>query len=264
MIVDFMARVAVQNAIRGKTVAGAAVLNSPMMALKGIVDASTEFSPVITVSSADHDSDTEGQELRGGKAKAIMSIGVFIPPSARFTFDGRQYEVKGQGPFAAALGDIIIYQVMQALADAENAWARMWARLAVRIVRFNKSPPYLEIEEGLTVPSRFLAIEYQPLADPVAGRPMTATFSAFHDMMLADQGLKGLAPIFKMAIEEPSGRPDWAYAIMQLGLSDVAGTNSGLRPLEPEGDELTQAGTYDEDPEEDGIVVLPTTAEGAL
>ncbi|MFN3891999.1 MAG: hypothetical protein ACK4MV_16510 [Beijerinckiaceae bacterium] len=263
MIVDIMARTAAQHAIMGKTLAGTKVLNSPMASIKGIVDASPHFSPVVVVTSSESETTVTGQDTQGGETKASISLTVFVPPSARVTLDGRVYEVESNGAFASFLSDIIIAQALQALRDYENPWARLWSRVAVNIHKIKKGPPYLEVDDTFAVPSRLLTIEYQPLADPVAGRPMTATFQDFHDLMLADSGLRVLAPMFKSSIEDPSGAPDWAYIIMQLGLADAAATNTGIRPLEPAGEPLSQAGAYEEDPDDDGEIILPTDNEGA-
>lgn len=264
MIVDAVARVAVQHALIGKTLAGAKVQNSPMMSLKELVDFKPNFSPMIVVASSESEMTVTGQDTQGGETKATMTVCAFVPPSARVSLDGREYAVNGQGAFAAFIGDVLISQALQALRDFENPWARLWSRVAVRIHKLTKGPPYLEIDDSIAVPARLLTIEYQPLADPVAGRPMTSTFQDFHDLMLADAGLRVLAPLFKQAIEDPSGAPDWAYAIMQLGLSDAAATNSGIRPFEPAGDTLGQVGAYDEDPDHDGDVIVPADNEGAV
>lgn len=257
MIADFVARVILQKAVRGKTLAGDKVLNSPMMALKEVVDSYSDFSPVICVSSSDHVSDIVGQDTQGGSVTAILSVCILIPPSARVVYGDTVYEIKGQGPFASAVGDIIVYQVLQALRDSEDPWARLWARMVPSINKFTKSPPYLEVEDSLTVPARMLTIQYKPLADPVAGRPMTDTYRMFHDLMLEDAGLRVLAPMFKSAIEDPAGRPDWAYIIMQLGLSDEAATNTGIRPYETTGDPLATTDTYETDPAVDPNLVVP-------
>jgi hypothetical protein len=263
MISDFVARVTVQQALRGKTLAGTRVLNSPMVALKDIVDSTSHFQPVIVVASSDYSSDITGHDLHGGNATSKMTITVMMPPSGRIDFNGRQYDIPATGPFHAALGDIIIGQIVRALLDYENPWARLWPRIAHSIAKMSKSPPYLEAEESLAIPARVLMLEYRPIADPAIGRPMSDTYRAFHDLMAADNGMKALAPLFKGAIEDPAEVPDWAFIIMQLGLPDVAATNTGIRPLVVDGDPLEEVGRYFDDPEDDGEIVAPTTNEGA-
>lgn len=248
MISDFACRVIAQQAIRGRTLAGAKVLNSPMVSLKEMMDANSDFSPVITVFSSDHSNDTVGQDTQAGATKAILSFTCLVPPSARFTVDGREYEVKGQGPFAAAVSDIMVFQILQALRDSKNPWARLWSDMVPKIGRLSKSPPFLEVEESIQVPSRMLTVEYTPLADPVAGRPLTATWQALYDLMMEDAGLRVVAPLMKTAIEQPGEVPDWAYIVMQLGLSDAAATATGVRPLDPEAPHMQQVGTYEDEP----------------
>jgi len=266
MISSFVARVAVQYAIRGKTLAGDRVINSPMAALANLVDGKTDFSPVIVVATSDYSSTVLGQDTQGGEATTKISICVLMPESARVNFNGQLHEIRGMGPFHAAVGDMIAGQILQALRDYENPWAKLWRMIATSIVKVTVSPPYIEADDSMTLPARMIMIEYKPIADPIPGRPMTATYSAFNDMLLANAGLAPLSPLFRGMIETPDEIPDWAYIIMQLGLTDVAATNAGIRPLDPEGDELAQVGVYDDDDDEmpdDGIILVPTTAEGA-
>jgi len=266
MLSDFAVRLIFQQGVRGRTWAQTRVMNQPVDPLTMIADDQQSFTPAIGVFSGEAIHKVTGQDITGFEdSKSTLTVAFYCPPSARVTLDGQEIQIEGNGPLAAFALDVMMYQARMALLAPDNPWGRLWARFVPKIEAVNITPPFLELSAGDTrVFMRAMEIEYCPLRDPPFGRAMTESWQALHDLMLEDGGLRPLAPLLKSAIETPAIEPDWQYAIMQLALSDTAALNTGIRPLEPTGDQLAEIGAYETDPIDDGNTIVPDDGEGAV
>jgi len=263
MLSDFAVRLIFQQAIRNKTFAQNRVLNQPVDALTRVVDEEQAPTPAIAVFSGEATHKVHGQDIFGFEdSKSTLTVTYFVPPSSRVTLDGREVTVEGGAPLAAFVLDTMIYQSRAALMDLENPWGRLWPLFVTKVDQVSISPPFLEAAAGdIRVFMRGMVFDYCPLRDPVPGKAMSSSWQKLYDLMMQDNGLRHMAPLIKTAIEQPTISADWQRAMMQLGISDQAGENVGIRPLEPTGDELTDAGLYNEDPEDTGPLVGPDPDE---
>jgi hypothetical protein len=252
MLAEFATRLIFQFAIRNRTWAGPKVLNSPIDPLSELMDEKTDFTPLIAVYSDDTEIVVKGQELSTAGAKSGLTISIYVPPSAILTLGGHEIELQGRGPLASFAIDVIAYQIRQALLDPNNPWGRLWARFVPKIEKISLSPPFLEGDKGVRIPTRAMLIEYTAMSDPVAGKPITETWRALLDAMMAEPKTKLLGQMLESAIQNPAVAPDWQRVMMLLGLSDETALAAGIRPLEPVAPidpDLAEVVIYDEDEE---------------
>lgn len=215
-------RIATVAAIRGKTLAGAAVRDSAVAPID--IAASDEPAPFIAVYTDDQSSGMRG--LDAGRPSDTLSIVIEFGVTAKMTFvdnDGNEFQEPGQPPTDAQMEitlDMIERQIRVALADDGNAWAEIWRRLHTGDPEYS-STRGASAERGVRFAGRQLTIEVRPLPEPPAGASATGVWADLIAAVEADAATASLAPIVRDMIEGGDVALDWQIVRRSLALDEA-------------------------------------------
>lgn len=216
-LVSFALRTCTVRALRGATLAGAAVYDSPVDPSD---TAATAATPTIFVYS-DHEvlEDIQGRGLLSGSRTIDLSLLVVLPATFSATVGGATVEFQDRKAGAAAAIDIIWRQIERALLDESSVWSSLWLTFVDKIVSVDARAYVLPVATGTQarhLPARAITLSLDPIDSPEMGASPQGVWADLITAMQADAGLAPLATLLAGAIEGTS-LPQWRVDALSLG-----------------------------------------------
>ncbi|KAB0269062.1 hypothetical protein [Microvirga brassicacearum] len=251
-------RIIFTKLVRGRTMAGQAVLNAPV---EPLVEVLRQQVPVISVYTGVHKGDVTGRELTSLNNGSIELVYQAYLPAGDDTAEDLNLQRAG-----AALGiDLLVRQISVALSTGSKPWIDLWKFLVAGYGDFDSRPILIELETGLRVPCREVSMACRTIPEPGIGIALNPFWAGFDAALRADPdpGLNVLADMFRDLIVEPTGLATWEQVQAAAGLSDAAIQAIGLAPVDPteEGEPAELSGI--EINPADLTVVVPPTLSGS-
>lgn len=234
-LVSLALRIAVTEALKGRTLAEGRVVDSELAAISDLIGDSPAPLIVVSVDDASGERDKAGLSL----LDAADEIGLLfeIAIASRVTAEA----IDGQGaasliaiePNSKGLEaslDILWRQVSRALLtpiDGEP-WGEIVRQLILRMTRFQMKRG--GEADGNRVATRFYLLSVEPIAEPDFGRPAEDVWAELLAAMERTASLVEMARILRAAIEQPAGLADWRVVQARLGVSEAEVRALGIAP----------------------------------
>jgi len=254
MLTRIALRIAVQEALRGQTLAGANVLDSQIAALDLDADGSLrtdQDKPFLSVN-------TDGGNISAGNGLMILfndsSVELVIEAGISAAMVEQDEgtgvtHIVGVGLPAtdAAMEmtlDLMMRGVSDALVDPANSWAEIVRSLLVSVSGVERSRVGQK-SNGTRLAAHELRIRAEIVQDPVKGADIAGTTLAAFLAALAADGSPSLIKVKEAFESVLAGEAvDWQLVQRELGLSNGQSIALGGRPLAP--DDNGEAAPLDE------------------
>lgn len=219
-------RLATVAALRGRTLAGAAVRDSAIPPIDAM--AGDERRPFVSVYTDDGGRALRGlvPDTSGGTLAIVIEIGV----TAQMENDDEWVIPTTDAGMEITL-DLIERQIMIALADEANAWAAMWRRLHSGDPEI-KSVRGASAEKGVRFAGRQITLEVKPYAEPPYGPAATKLWSDFLALLADDPEFGSLEPTIRALIEADAAPLDWQATMRKLYLTQAEADALLVSPAE--------------------------------
>lgn len=235
-------RTAAVEAIKGRTLVGENVLDSPNGALDIAADGTLrmdEDRPFVSVFTDEATAEgIRGRDLSvNGRCLLVIEAGVSVAMTQ--TNDKGESEIVGIGVPASDrnfefLLDIVQRQVNDALTDPNNEWAEIWRSLSLRVVKIEVGAKRTS-DDGQRLSGRQTRIWVDLLDDPVLGEPLGEgdVFALFLDRLAAseDEDNRKLAETISLVLTAPVA-PSWRSTQRRLGATADEIRALGLGPFD--------------------------------
>ncbi len=262
-MIAIASRILFTRLVRGQTLVGANVQNSPTDPLGDVL---RENRMLITVYTSTMKRKITGRDLRGGAQGATMELvfQVYIPNGEQQPEDEDDSPLSMTGAGAAFLIERIQFEILRALQGQHNVWSELWAKLIVGYDDYDCRPILLQQDEGgPRIPCRETSLVCRHGGEPEFAKPLSGLWLELHDALVADnaEGV-ALAQQIKDTIESPVGLPDWRLLMANNAFSLNALRNIGLAPVDITAEDDGALLGQDEgslDPSEIAIVAPPET-----
>ena len=216
-LVAFALRTCTVRALRGATLAGANVFDSPVDPSDSAAKAAT---PTIFVySDAEQVGEIETRALACGQRTVDLSILIVLPAKFEATVNGATVEFQDRKAGAAAAIDIIYRQIERALIAEETVWSRLWCILVSRVESVHAHAYVLPVGQAgkqIHLPARGVTMTVRSVWSPAIGQPPEDVWADFIAAMQEDPGLAPLAVIISGAIEG-TALPEWRTDALEIG-----------------------------------------------
>ena len=216
-LVAFALRTCTVRALRGATLAGAAVYDSPVDPSDTAAKAAT---PTIFVySDAEEVDGIETRALACGQRTIDLSILIVLPARFEATVNGTTVEFQDRKAGAAAAIDIIYRQIERALIAEETVWSRLWCVLVSRVESIHSHAyvlPAGAAGKQVHLPARGVTLSVRTVYSPAIGQPPQDVWADFVDAMRQDPGLAPLATLIAGAMEG-TALPQWRTDALEVG-----------------------------------------------
>lgn len=218
-LVLFAVRVCATRALQAALPVNVIVVDSPQEPLDLLDKAAPQ--PIVAVYTGSAMTKLEGRNLLGGAPVVLLTLQMFLPESITFEASlGHTITVDTRRQGAETALDILWRDALLALNASAEPWAALWREFAP-VVASIANQHYLLERNGVKVTAREVALECEPIHEPVPGGEPADAWAAFITLMRADTRGDGLAVLadwveasIRGAMLSPAGR-DAAY----LGLS---------------------------------------------
>lgn len=220
-------------ALRGRTLAGAAVRDSMLTPLDGPIALDLPI-PFLAVYTDDGLSQPRGRDLstHGGTINLLIEFGVTA--KMRFKLDsGEDDEVLTPPPTDDRMEltlDVMERQIKVALADPHNPYAELW-RILVSEVKSLATKRGGFADRGGRYAGRMLEIEAVPLADPPYGAEPSGRWPEILDALEADPEFARHVSLIRSLIVGSEPLPAWQVLQAQLGLSSTEASDMLITPV---------------------------------
>ena len=235
-LASFAIRTCTIEALRGQTLAGDAIEDSPIDPVSLAVGAT---APLIAVFSdtemlhaqgrsfleSIHDQDQEHPHT------VDVTLHVFLPPNPAVPMPGQPDVMLDARESGAAFAvDLLYRQITRALLLNDTVWADLWRR-AVNSVVFVEAKAYVvQTEKGVRIPAREIAMRLDVLDEPMFGGDASDFWPAFIAAAAASDDVLDYAPILTAAIQGDA-LPEWRATAALLGIRPEDAALLGLAPL---------------------------------
>lgn len=217
-------RICTTYALRGRTIAGANIADSPMNPLPENISAVH-----VAIYSGVREIKACGTDLFGGDHSMNLSINVHLP--SKFDAQGTAGPVGMQARDAGAEAafDMFWRQASSALMNDESVWADLWREFVTDIKSVDSVPFLIELEARTRVAARDFSFELDTINDPPAGAIDSASpWRRFIDACAGEPELAAFVPVLVAAIETPTAVHP---ARASVGLSYSEFVAVGLAPI---------------------------------
>lgn len=238
-------RIAVVNALRGRTLVGDNVLDSKIGVIEvgadggAMTDQNKPFVAVYTASSA-----TDVSELRAltgnGETVLVFELGATAKMAVIDEETERQEIVPGIPPTDDALElmlDLAVREIGTVLTDPSNAWAEVYRGLVNRVTKIEVEP--LRSDAGQRLAARQVRITLDLIADPVFGvaAPEDTALGPFLRQLDRTPGTVAArqAKMIRLAAGS-AGAPDWEILQRRKGMTSRELRDLGFGPVEQDVD----------------------------
>lgn len=220
-------------ALRGRTLAGAAVRDSMLTPLDGPAGLDQPV-PFLAVYTDDGVSQPKGRDLStpGGTINLLIEFGVTA--KMRFKLEsGEDDDVLAPPPTDDRMEltlDVMERQIKIALADPANPFAELWRNL-VSDVKTLATKRGAFADRGGRYAGRMLEIEVVAFADPPYGAPVTGIWIAILGAFEDDPRLARHVSLIRSLIVGDEPLPAWQVLQAQLGLSAAEAGDMLITPV---------------------------------
>lgn len=217
-------RICTTYALRGRTIAGANIADSPMNPLPENLKAIH-----VAIYSGVREIKACGTDLFGGDHSMNLSINVHLPNSFQAEGTAGPVNMAARDAGAEAAFDVFWRQASTALMNDESVWADLWRSFVTDIKSVDSVPFLIELDGRTRVAARDFSFELDTISDPPAGAiDAESPWRRFVDACLLEPELAPLVPVIVAAIEVPAAvHPDRA----SVGLSYGEFVAVGLAPI---------------------------------
>lgn len=216
-LVSFALRTCTVRALRGVTLAGDNVFDSPVDPTD---TAATSSTPTIFVYS-DHEwtENIDGRALLAGSRTVDLSLLIVLPAAFQATVGGATVAFQDRKAGAAAAIDIIWRQIERALLDEASVWSELWCTFVLKVASIDAHAYVLPVATGQQtrhLPARAVTISLEPIDNPMLGAAPQDAWARLITAMETAEGLAPLAPLLAAAIEGQA-LPQWRVDALSLG-----------------------------------------------
>lgn len=215
------ARLATVAALRGRTLAGAAVSDSEIPPVD--VVARDKPLPFISVYTDDVEASPTGRDLLGADVTFALVIEIGVTAQMKFRLDnGEVVEGEGSPPTDAQIElaiDVIEHQILATLQGSQDAWPELWRRLIAKVKGY-KSIRGASSDKGLRFAGRQIVLTVTPLCGlQFPGEPLVGVWGDLLAALEADPVMSGSASWLRAAIAGEQ-LPSWRVTQAMQGLAD--------------------------------------------
>ena len=224
---SFALRIIISSALRGKTLAGDKVFDSPQDPVDVL-----EKGATIAIYSGESRSPGDGRSLLGIDQVVDLSVHLHLPDAAEM--DAGTGVLFATRKSSEAIFDIMWRQVTRALLLDDDPWPTLFRRFVNKISDLEARPFLIESKmEKIRFQAREVVFAadliYEPDFGPIDEGSPWATLLA---LMSADPELAALADLLQQQIEAPDGTPSWQTLKAALGYTVEDMQAMGLAPLD--------------------------------
>lgn len=224
-LVAFALRTAFKETLKGRTLAGDRVVDSPLEPLDDILAENAPAKPYIAIFTGDTSKSPDGRETAKTPGEIEMTVQVYCPPEVAIG------DIRVSGSAVAAVIDAVERQIDRAIAVEDNAWTKLLRRLAHHISNISSRPYQMQTENGVRIPMREMTYTCKVVADPSFDLTELKVDTVWLDLdtaMRAHAGLAPLADFFRDLALRPDGLTDMRALQARLGATEVEMRNMGL------------------------------------
>lgn len=216
-LIAFAIRTCTVRALRGATLAGAAVFDSPVDPSDLATKATT---PTIFIySDAERVEDLGTRDLLAGQRTVDLTLLIVLPATFKATVNGASVEFQDGKAGAATAIDIVYRQIERALIAEESVWSRLWCVFVDRIETIHSHAYVLPVGSAgkqLHLPARGITLSVQTINSPPIGSAPDGVWAELVSAMETAPGLGPLAPLIAGAMEG-TALPQWRVDALEVG-----------------------------------------------
>lgn len=232
-LVALALRVATVQALKGRTIAGSRVIDSPLEPLDEA--ASDERAPFIAVFIDREDSRPDVRNLLTSETRSFeIVLHVFLPERVEIEMDGQSLTFDTGDTGGELVQNLVGRQIVRALQASTGPWPDLWRRFVVKIERYLSRPYLVEISPNVRLSAREVQLTVLALDEPDFGvgvhEPWGDLLAALREEGSAD--LAALADVLEMELTEPGDLPDWRRVMAALNVNRDTVARMGLAPLD--------------------------------
>lgn len=227
----FALRVCAVQAITGATLAGAAVVDSPIDMADRAETASTPS--IFVFSDLERITDIETRAIYAGSTKVDLAFMIVLPAVFKATIGGVTLDFDDGQAGAAVAIDILYRQIIRALLDESTIWGRLFCGFAQGIDEAEAHAYVLPVGKAgaqRKLPARAIRLVIDPLNNPPMGEAPSGLWAELVTAMEGDADLAPLAPLIAAAIQGDA-LPDWRVDALELGDTVRDAIELGYGPL---------------------------------
>lgn len=220
-------RLATVYALRGNTLAGADVKDSPQNPLPAVLP-----GPQIVVYTGRQSTAPQGTQLVGGDQKFDLSIHIHLPGSVDVTDGTRTLKLEQSAGGVGVVYDLMWRQIVRTLMAGNGKWSQVWRAIVIGVEDIESDPFLIESDKGLRVMARGYVMSIETLHDPGFGADLEGTaWALLLDAMRSEPELNALAGVVEHEMTSRNELPEWEQARAALGITDAGLAAIGLAPL---------------------------------
>ena len=246
-LTTFALRIAAVRALRGNTLASDRVFDSEIIPLDQI--ATAQKAPFISVYTDEEKTiSITGRDILGAQREIELSfevavstqVDVTVTDDTGGTTSETQVSVPQTDAALEAQLNIVGRQITRALLDPDNAWAEIWRKMIVRIIKIDEKRGAMS-QNGLRFAARQFIFSCAVIAEPSFTTP-TYVWDDLVKLMGEDPDMVNLSLIIASEIKTPN-IDEWKASQVDLGLTyegwlGLQGTYGGLAPVTLDEEEL--------------------------
>jgi hypothetical protein len=234
-LVSLALRIAITEALKGRTIAERRVVDSELAAISDLIGDSPSPLIVVSVDDASGERDKAGLSL----LDAADEIGILFEIAVASRVDAEAKDGEGDVSLFAieptsrgleASLDILWRQISRALLTplAGEPWGEIVRGLVLKLNRFQMKRG--GEADGSRVATRFYLLSDEPVAEPDLGRPASDVWATLLDAMEQTACHAEMAGVIRAAIEQPAGLADWRVVQARLGITEAEIRALGIAP----------------------------------
>ena len=221
------------EALRGQTLAGDTIEDSPEDPVSLALAASAPFIVVYSDSEVLHGAGSSLLTSADASPHHLvdLTLHVFVPGDPTITLPNIQPVTLASRESGAALAiDLIYRQMEKALAVNDNTWANLWRRAVLGVRSIEAKAYLLQSDKGVRVPAREIVMKLDVLDNPAFAGETSKFWPDFVAAMQGSDDLQDLAPVVA-ALVAGDPLPAWRAEAALLGISAEDMAALGLGPM---------------------------------
>lgn len=230
-LVALAIRIAAVQALKGATLAGAEVYDSPLDPFDLALAAREK--PTIAVYTGEDRGTVEGRDWLAPDQMIDLSFQVMLPTAVPVPSGDGTVTLRTRDAGAEMVFDLVWRQISAVLMAGTSDWAELWRLFVGNTPSISARPFIIEGEDGVRIAAQEIVIMASPtIGDPPFGAVLDGTpWQAFLLKLADEPALLGVAEILTTAIETPNDLDDWQAARAVLGLTLDVADGIGIFPI---------------------------------
>ncbi len=224
--------IATTRALKGATLAGANVIESPLDPIETVLD-KFDGQPVIAVyvGNEKHEIRSGALALLRGDKELQITVQIFLPEECTVSFEGQEFSLDTRGSGIEIAFATIWRQCSRALLMGGGVWPLLWQRFVSRITSIVTEPFLLEIGK-VRIAAREITISCMTADEPEFGSPPEYLWADFVAALQAEADYgPAIADLVAFEIAAPAGLPSWQILRGWAGLSVETANALGVGAL---------------------------------